>query len=122
MSNQAIEPGPGGPVPSVFERFSLAGKRAIVTAASRGIGRALALGCASAGADVALVSRRIDALRSVAQEVGALGRRGVPLACHMGRSADVRVMVSRAADELGGLDVLVNNAAANPTMAGIADL
>jgi NAD(P)-dependent dehydrogenase (short-subunit alcohol dehydrogenase family) len=107
---------------SALERFSLAGKKAIVTGASRGIGRAIALGFASAGADVALVSRKIDALRAVATEVEALGRRAVPIACHMGRSAEIRAMIERAAAELGGLDVLVNNAGANPVMAGIADL
>ncbi|HYC23798.1 MAG TPA: SDR family NAD(P)-dependent oxidoreductase, partial [Candidatus Bathyarchaeia archaeon] len=52
----------GAPAPSPFERFSLQGKLAIVTGASRGIGRAIALGFAAAGADVALVSRKLEAL------------------------------------------------------------
>jgi len=112
----------GAPAGSPFERFSLQGKLAIVTGASRGIGRAIALGFAAAGADVALVSRKIEALTEVAREVQALGRRAAPIACHMGRGAEIRAMVERAAAELGGLDILVNNAAANPVMAGIADL
>jgi len=104
------------------ERFSLADKRAIVTGASRGIGRAIALGFAAAGADVALVSRRIDGLRAVAAEVEALGRHAVPIACHMGRPSEIREMVTSATAALGGLDVLVNNAAANPVMGGLAGL
>ncbi len=113
---------PGSPDAGATERFRIDGRRVLVTGASRGIGRAIALGLAAAGADVALASRRIEGLREVAREVEALGRRGVPVPCHMGRMPEVRAMVAEAASALGGLDVLVNNAAANPLMTPLVDL
>jgi len=102
--------------------FRLDGKRAIVTGASRGIGRAIALAMAEAGADLALVSRRREGLLEVAREVEALGRRAIVLPCHVGRTDEVRATVVEATRELGGLDVLVNNAGTNPLMTPIADL
>ena len=95
---------------SILDRFSLAGKRALVTGASRGIGRAIALGFAQAGADVALVARGVEALQQVAADVAALGRRAVV------RPADLRdveacdAVVADATDALGTLDVLVHAA------------
>jgi NAD(P)-dependent dehydrogenase (short-subunit alcohol dehydrogenase family) len=89
----------------------LEGKKALVTGASRGIGRAVAVAMAREGADVAVnyVSRPDDA-EAVCREVRATGRRAVALAGDVSRRADVERMVQTAWDELGGLDVLVNNA------------
>ena len=107
---------------SALGRFRLDGKRAIVTGASRGIGRAIALAMAEAGADLALVSRRREGLLEVAREVEAFGRRAIVLPCHVGRTDEVRATVVEATRELGGLDVLVNNAGTNPLMTPIAEL
>jgi NAD(P)-dependent dehydrogenase (short-subunit alcohol dehydrogenase family) len=91
-------------------RFSLAGKRALVTGASRGIGRAIAEGLAGAGADVAIASRSLDRLADTAAKIRADGRRATPIAMDVSQVADCRAGVARAAEIMGGLDILVNNA------------
>jgi NAD(P)-dependent dehydrogenase (short-subunit alcohol dehydrogenase family) len=102
---------------TTHDRFSLHGKRAIVTGASRGIGRAIALGFAEAGADVALVSRKLESLQAVAKEIeDRTPQRALPIACHMGRAADVDRMVGVVQREWAAIDVLVNNAGTNPVM------
>jgi NAD(P)-dependent dehydrogenase (short-subunit alcohol dehydrogenase family) len=92
------------------ERFALTGKRALVTGASRGIGRAIAEGLAAAGADVAIASRNLDRLDATAEAIHALGRRAEPITIDVSRVADCRAGIARAAKALGGLDILVNNA------------
>jgi NAD(P)-dependent dehydrogenase (short-subunit alcohol dehydrogenase family) len=91
-------------------RFSLEGKRALVTGASRGIGRAIAEGLAGAGADVAITSRSLDRLADTAETIKAMGRRATPIAMDVAQVADCRAGVARAAEIMGGLDILVNNA------------
>jgi 2-deoxy-D-gluconate 3-dehydrogenase len=90
--------------------FSLAGKRALVTGASRGIGRAIALAYAKAGADVAVLARSTAELDAVAAEISELGRKSVALPCDVTKRQDIEAATERALDELGALDVLVNNA------------
>jgi 2-deoxy-D-gluconate 3-dehydrogenase len=93
-----------------IERFSLAGKVAVVTGASRGIGRAIALGFAEAGADVAVAARSVDDLETLAKEIDALGRRALAIRTDVTVREDIETLIDRTATELGGLDVLVNNA------------
>jgi gluconate 5-dehydrogenase len=90
--------------------FSLAGKRALVTGASRGIGRALALGLARCGADVAVTARDVTALRDVVAEIEALGRASVAVELDVREVKAIWPVVGRAADALGGLEVAVANA------------
>jgi NAD(P)-dependent dehydrogenase (short-subunit alcohol dehydrogenase family) len=104
------------------DRFSLAGLRTLVTGGSRGIGRAIALAFARAGARVALASRKQDALDAVAREIEADGGTALAVACHIGRRTDIDRLVARVVEAWGGIDVLVNNAGANPAMARMVDL
>ncbi len=94
--------------------FDLTGKVALVTGGSRGLGRAMALGFARAGADVIVTSRKIEPCQEVAAEVTALGRRGFAYACHVGRWDEIEGLVNRAYEEFGHVDILVNNAAMSP--------
>lgn len=94
--------------------FDFSGKTVLVTGASRGIGRAIALEFGAAGAEVILVSRKQDALEKVRGDIEAAGGRAHVAAGNMGRMDDVRSLVERAFAVRGHIDVLVNNAATNP--------
>jgi len=102
--------------------FSLAGKVAIVTGASRGIGRSIALGLAEHGADVALAARKPEALEEAAEAVRKLGRRAVAVPTNVRRVEELRALVERTREDLGRVDVLVNNAGTNPTYGPIHEL
>jgi len=90
--------------------LQLKGKAALITGASRGIGRAIALALAGEGCDVALVARGEQELHATAAEVTALGVRASAIAADVTQAADVERMVTDAARNLGRLDILVNNA------------
>ncbi|MGE0120931.1 MAG: SDR family NAD(P)-dependent oxidoreductase [Dongiaceae bacterium] len=90
--------------------FSLAGRKALVTGASRGIGQALAVGLARAGADVAVAARGSESLAATLEAVRAAGRRAHGLALDVRDAAAMGRGVAAAGDALGGLDILVNNA------------
>jgi NAD(P)-dependent dehydrogenase (short-subunit alcohol dehydrogenase family) len=93
--------------------FDLAGRRAVVTGAASGIGRATALALARSGADLLLADLNEDALAEPAREVATLGRRAVAMRVDVSREEDAAAMAARAADELGGVDILVNAAGMN---------
>ncbi|HYP41978.1 MAG TPA: SDR family NAD(P)-dependent oxidoreductase [Chloroflexia bacterium] len=95
---------------SINSNLALAGRRAIVTGAGRGIGRAIALAFAEAGADVAVTARTASDLEVVAHEIKGMGRRGIPVSCDVTDPEQVSEMVLRVEGELGGVDILVNNA------------
>ncbi|HEX5901611.1 MAG TPA: SDR family oxidoreductase [Actinomycetota bacterium] len=101
--------------------FTLEGRSAFVTGASRGIGRAIALAFAEAGANVAVVSRSEDALGEIASEVEARGRKAVALAADVGDADAVRAAVEGAGEAFGALDLVVNNAGAAPFRSGVAE-
>ena len=96
--------------------FSLSGKVALITGASRGIGEAVAVELARSGADVVLASRKLPDLEKVARKVSAMGRRAVPIAAHVARAEEIKTLVAKTVETFGKIDILVNNAATNPTM------
>jgi NAD(P)-dependent dehydrogenase (short-subunit alcohol dehydrogenase family) len=91
-------------------RFELSGRTALVTGAARGLGRAIAIALAEAGADVALGLRDRSRDDGLVDEIRALGRRAVPLQMDVTRLDEVEAAVAEAVAELGSLDLLVNNA------------
>lgn len=107
---------------SLEELFSLSGKVALITGSSRGLGREMALAFAKAGADIAIVSRNLDACEKVAAEVEALGRRALPYACHLGRWDQIDGLVDAVYQHFGKVDVLVNNAGKSPLYKSLVDV
>jgi NAD(P)-dependent dehydrogenase (short-subunit alcohol dehydrogenase family) len=97
----------------IMQRFRLDGRVALVTGASRGIGNAIALGLAGAGADVALAGRDAATLEPVAEDIRSLGRRALPVTLDVGRLEQHQPAVERVLGELGQIDILVNNAGIN---------
>jgi len=93
--------------------FDLNGRKAVVSGAGRGIGKAIALGLARAGADIGLVARTESELNAVADEVKEIGRRAVVRASDLTVTADIPELISGLAGDLGGIDILVNNAGTN---------
>ena len=88
-------------------------KVAIVTGASRGIGKAIAQAYAREGACVVICGRKQETLDQVTAESTVLGGRLLPVACHVGRAEDIRRLVATAHSEFGRVDILVNNAGTN---------
>jgi len=93
--------------------LTLSGKVAVVTGASRGIGRAIAELFAREGATVVICGRKAETLALAAAEMKDCAGRVYPLVCHVGRAADIRQLVDTTQGEFGKIDVLVNNAATN---------
>jgi dehydrogenase/reductase SDR family protein 4 len=96
------------------DRFSLAGKVALVTGATRGIGHAIAVRFAAAGAAVMVVSRKQEAVDATVAQLLLTGARVAGRAANVSRPDDAALIVADTVNEFGSLDVLVNNAAANP--------
>lgn len=94
----------------VLDRFRLDGKVAVVTGAGKGIGAEIARALAEAGADVAVVARTADDLEAVAAAVRALGRRALVFPADLNDVSVLPVLIERIGAELGGLDIVVNNA------------
>jgi NADP-dependent 3-hydroxy acid dehydrogenase YdfG len=90
--------------------IDLSGQVVAVTGASSGIGEATALACARAGAAVALAARRLDRIETLAQSIIEQGGRAIAVQTDVGEETQARAFVARAHDELGRIDVLVNNA------------
>jgi NAD(P)-dependent dehydrogenase (short-subunit alcohol dehydrogenase family) len=99
---------------TTFPSFDLTGQTALVTGAARGLGRAVALALAHAGADVALGLREISNDAGLADEIRALGRKALPLALEVGDVAAGGAAVDAVAEQFGRLDILVNNAGVAP--------
>ncbi|MCV7195205.1 SDR family oxidoreductase [Mycobacterium angelicum] len=94
----------------VLDLFDLHGKTALITGASTGIGKKVALAYVEAGAQVALAARHFDAVAAVAEEVAAAGGKALPICCDVTQQAQVTSMVDQVTAELGGVDIAVCNA------------
>jgi 2-deoxy-D-gluconate 3-dehydrogenase len=104
------------------EIFSLAGKVALVTGASRGIGRAIAIGFAEAGADVAVAARSEGDLETLAKEIDSLGRKAAVIPTDVRDRDAIQAMFDQTVEQLGRLDILVNNAGGSNFMSPIVSL
>jgi NAD(P)-dependent dehydrogenase (short-subunit alcohol dehydrogenase family) len=102
--------------------FDLQGKVAVVTGASRGIGRAIALRLAEHGAAVVVSSRKIEACEPVVREIQAAGGKALALACHIAFKDQLKRLIDTAAEQFGGLDIVVGNAAVNPYFGSSLDM
>jgi 2-deoxy-D-gluconate 3-dehydrogenase len=100
----------------------LDGKVALVTGGSKGIGRAIALAYADAGADIALAARGAEALEKTAREVEERGRRAIFVPTDVADNEQVTALVERTTSELGGIDILVNNAGAAPFLSTVESI
>jgi NAD(P)-dependent dehydrogenase (short-subunit alcohol dehydrogenase family) len=103
-------------------QVNLDGKVAVVTGGSRGLGRAMVLGLARAGADVVIASRKLAGCEEVAAEVRALGRQALAVAAHAGQMESLDALLDATYQRFGRIDVLINNAGTNPVTAGLSDL
>ncbi len=102
--------------------FSLAGKTAVITGSSRGIGRAIAELMAAAGARVVITSRKLDACEAVASAIRDDGGDAIAVACNVSRRGDIDALIDATRAQLGGIDVLVMNAAVNPYFGPLLDI
>jgi len=94
----------------ILDDFGLEGRAAIVTGAGRGLGRAIALGLAEAGADLVLAGRTRETLESAAAEIRGLGRSALVFPMDVARPQEQDALVSAAVERFGAIHVLVNNA------------
>jgi NAD(P)-dependent dehydrogenase (short-subunit alcohol dehydrogenase family) len=90
------------------------GKIVVITGASKGLGRAMALGFAEAGADVVVSSRKQEPCEELAEEIRDMGRKSLAVACHVGDWDQCEALVHETVAEFGRIDVLVNNAGIAP--------
>src|SRR5262245_13370411 len=94
--------------------IDMTGKVALITGGSRGLGKAMALGFAEAGADIIVASRRLDSCEDLARAVEKLGRRALSYVCHVGRWNECDALADAAYARFGKVDILINNAGKSP--------
>lgn len=107
---------------NVFSMFSLKDKVALITGASQGIGEAIALTYARAGARVAICSRRMEKISKVAAKISGEGGDALPVEANVSNAEHRRRLVQSVMDWGGRVDVLVNNAGANPSFGPLAEV
>ena len=107
---------------SYLDKFHLEGKVALVTGGSRGIGKAIALCLAEAGADIILASRKLPDLQDVAQEISQMGRRALAIPSNLRHLTEIDNLIKKSLEEFDHIDILVNNAAANPVFGSVFNI
>jgi NAD(P)-dependent dehydrogenase (short-subunit alcohol dehydrogenase family) len=106
---------------TTYPDFGLDGKSALVTGAARGLGRAISLALANAGADVALGLRRAEDAEDLAAEIVAMGRRSMRVQMDVLDGAQITAAVDAVVESFGGIDILVNNAGLGPPETPVED-
>jgi len=106
---------------SIKQKFDLTDKVAIITGSSKGIGESIAKGLAEMGAKVVISSRKQEAVDVVATKFQAAGYEATGIACHVGDKAQLENLVTKTVELYGGVDILINNAATNPTFGPLAE-
>jgi NAD(P)-dependent dehydrogenase (short-subunit alcohol dehydrogenase family) len=108
---------------SVLPSFDLAGRVAVVTGGSRGIGRAIAQGLAESGADIVIASRKLESCERAAREIAAsTGRATLGIACHVGDWDQCDGLVDQVYERFDHCEVLVNNAGVSPLYGDLVDI
>ena len=102
--------------------FNLKDKVAVVTGASRGIGKAIAIQLSEAGAKVIISSRKYNECEKVANEIKSKGFKAEVIPCHVGRKEEIRNLVKETINKYNGIDILVSNAGTNPAYGPLATL
>ncbi len=102
--------------------FDLTGKVVLVTGGSRGLGKAISLGLADAGADIIVASRKLDNCQAVVKEIEAKGRKALAVAAHTGKYEEIDRLVKLSFEHFGRVDIVINNAGINPAAGAITDV
>jgi NAD(P)-dependent dehydrogenase (short-subunit alcohol dehydrogenase family) len=102
-------------------QFLLKGKVAVITGGGRGIGQAIAFAFAKAGAKVVITSRKAQDLEATANEIKSFGGEALPLPAHLGKTDEIKKMISTVMEKFGRIDILVNNAGASPAMGSVLE-
>jgi NAD(P)-dependent dehydrogenase (short-subunit alcohol dehydrogenase family) len=105
-----------------LKRFQLTGKVALITGGSRGIGKAIALCLAEAGADIILASRKLPDLEETAQEISQTGRKILTVPSNVRHLTEIDNLVKKSLEEFNRIDILVNNAATNPVFGSVFNI
>jgi NAD(P)-dependent dehydrogenase (short-subunit alcohol dehydrogenase family) len=103
-------------------KYDFSGKVGVVVGASRGIGKATALGLAECGADVVAAARKAEGLQALSEEINGVGGRCIAVPTNIRRTDEIDDLVKRTLDEFGRIDFLVNNAASTPGLSELVDL
>lgn len=106
---------------TIQNQFRLNDKVAIITGASKGIGKAIAMALGQQGAKIVVASRKQDAVDETARALITEGIDAIGIAAHMGDDAQIKNLVAQTVKIFGGIDIIVNNAAINPSFGPIAD-
>jgi len=102
--------------------FDVSDKTILITGGSRGLGKAMALSLAEAGAKIVVSSRKLDACEIVASQIQTIGGTAMPFAAHSGKTKDLDALLDATYERFGRLDVLINNAASNPAAGPLTSL
>lgn len=103
----------------IAEQFRLEGKSAVITGSSKGIGKAIAIALGQQGARVVISSRKQDAVQETVNELRQMGIDAIGIVAHMGDMEQVKNLAAEAVEQCGSIDILVNNAAINPSFGPI---